>query len=248
MSPRFIEMEANTLDEAKALAYAQIPDGFFVFSESIISDGMPKTIRAIRESLEEAVRESESKIPSQANVLQHVKEVLTERRTLDFYDYSEKGAREQAQRKNSLLSEKIESFQLHEQRSKDFLGLGREKNIYRATYAIQQHVVEIVYQEKAKIRLDLDKEWTDELKLDFLRTFLPDPDSTFSTSSYSHFDAKYKEWCRHHDKKSGNKSGGYSFFGVLDDLIYDDAHGDDPWNNFQLTDKGRAFILSGGQS
>lgn len=247
MPSKIIEIEANTLEEARVIALAQIPNGFFVYSESVVSDATPKTVQTIRESLEEAEREAEWKVPRQANVLQHRNEVVAESRVVDVVAYTEKAIQEREAEWSIMGGWKIESVQLHK-RGSSFLGFPREKNTYRVTLVSERHRVEIIYQEKAKIRLTLDKEWTDELKLDFLRTFLPDPDSSFSTSSYSHFDAKYREWCERHDKRSDNKSGGYSFYGVLDDLIYDDAHGDDAWNVFRLTENGKAFLMAGGPS
>jgi hypothetical protein len=88
-------------------------------------------------------------------------------------------------------------------------------------------------------------EWTDELKLDFLRTFLPNAGASFSDSGRSGFDAKYREWCQHHGIKPFNELGGYSFYRKLDDLICDCGHPDDSWNTFQLTDKGVALLKPG---
>jgi len=91
----------------------------------------------------------------------------------------------------------------------------------------------------------LEAEWTDELKLDFLRTFLPNADAGFSDSSRSGFHEKYSKWCQRHGIKSSNKHGGYSFYGKLDDLIWDDSHPDDAWCEFKLTEKGLALLKGG---
>lgn len=88
-------------------------------------------------------------------------------------------------------------------------------------------------------------EWTDELKLDFLRTFFPNTDARCSDSLRSGFDAKYREWCQRHRIEPSNEHGGFSFYGKLDDLMFDCSHPDDSWNEFVLTEKGRALLKSG---
>jgi hypothetical protein len=89
---------------------------------------------------------------------------------------------------------------------------------------------------------DLSNEWTDELKLDFLKTFLPTVDAIFTDSSRSGFHAKYHEWCERHKIASSNSHGGYSFFGKLDDLICESGNPDDAWNTYELTENGREML------
>lgn len=85
-------------------------------------------------------------------------------------------------------------------------------------------------------------EWTDEVILDFLRTFLPNADAAFSDSSRSGFRVEYLEWCKRQCIKPNNEHGGYSFYGTLDDLIWNCGHPDDAWNIFKLTEKGWALL------
>ena len=85
-------------------------------------------------------------------------------------------------------------------------------------------------------------EWTEQLKLDFLRTFFADDNSILSDSSRSGFHQKYSTWCQNHGISSSNERGGYSFYGKLEDLMWNCSPPDDAWNTYELTDKGRDLL------
>ena len=86
------------------------------------------------------------------------------------------------------------------------------------------------------------QEWTDALKLDFLRTFFRDADASFSNSPRSGLNAKYEEWCRKHGIESGNAHGGYSFYGKLDDVIFEYSDPDVISCTFYLTERGKELM------
>jgi hypothetical protein len=44
MYAQTIEVEADSLDEARARVKAQVPEGLFMLSEQVLSDGKPKTV------------------------------------------------------------------------------------------------------------------------------------------------------------------------------------------------------------
>lgn len=58
------EITAGSLDEARAQVKGKIPHGFFLLSETVVSDGRPVTIRESAETTEQARTAARSKVPS----------------------------------------------------------------------------------------------------------------------------------------------------------------------------------------
>ena len=54
MDENIIEIEAETLEEAREQVKRQIPEGSCLLTELVISDGKPKTVRAIADATEDA--------------------------------------------------------------------------------------------------------------------------------------------------------------------------------------------------
>ena len=92
---------------------------------------------------------------------------------------------------------------------------------------------------------DPANEWTDDVKLDFLRTFFPHADYTLTDSIASGFPEKYPAWCRKHGIPDSNERGGYSFHGKLDDVMSDFTEPEHMWSHYELTDKGRELLKGG---
>jgi hypothetical protein len=75
VEPRIIEVEAETLEEAREQVKAQTPEGLYLLSEQIISDGRPKTTKAQADTTEMAFAKAQGEIPSNAAILE--KKVLS---------------------------------------------------------------------------------------------------------------------------------------------------------------------------
>jgi len=65
-----IEVEAESLEEAREQVKSQIPDGLYLLSEQVISDGKPRTVEIIAETTEEAFAKAQGKVPVGAEILE----------------------------------------------------------------------------------------------------------------------------------------------------------------------------------
>jgi len=69
MGKETIQVEADSLEEARAEIASRIPKGQKVLSERVIADGKQRVIRAAAETVEEALKGARSKIPADAALL-----------------------------------------------------------------------------------------------------------------------------------------------------------------------------------
>jgi hypothetical protein len=65
MNQETFGITADSPEEARPRSKAKIPQGFFLHSERILSDGKPVSIREIVESMEDAVVTTRAKLPSE---------------------------------------------------------------------------------------------------------------------------------------------------------------------------------------
>ena len=61
---RTLNVEADSLEEARRQMESQIPEGLSIRSESIVSDGRPRTATGIAETLEEAYARAQTQVPA----------------------------------------------------------------------------------------------------------------------------------------------------------------------------------------
>jgi len=129
MKQETFEIIAASLEEAKSQAKTKIPQGCFVLSETVLSDGSTVTIRESAESIEAALEAARSKVPGGFRV-EHEKEVRRpERKIIRVAADGEEGARSQAQSqldKNSV----IKKVMLVIPGTKGFLGIRKAQNQY----------------------------------------------------------------------------------------------------------------------
>jgi hypothetical protein len=149
MADNTIEIEAETLEEAREQVKSRIPEGLYLLSERVISDGKPKTARCIADKTGAAFEKAQDGISSDVAVIQ--KKELTSPaqnvRTVEAFD--EQSARTQLESQIGNTA-KIKSLRLAMAGKKGFLGIGKKPNQYDAEVC-QQAVVEITYKAKAKI-------------------------------------------------------------------------------------------------
>jgi hypothetical protein len=144
-----IDVEADSLKEAKERVRSLMPEGQEVISEKVVSDGQKKSAESFAETTEKAFAKAQDKIPGDAVVLEKRVLMTPEERTVKAEGFDEKSAREQVAR-GLGKSAKIQSINLVAAGKKGFLGIGRKPNQYAAE-VFQQAVVKIVYKQKAKI-------------------------------------------------------------------------------------------------
>jgi acyl carrier protein len=159
MPEKGIEIEAESLEEAKEQVKSQTPKGFCVLSEQVIADGRPKTVQAVAETLEAAFAKAHSEIPDNANILEQKELALPERKVISVEASDETNAQSSAglRAKQEFGSTAIvKSLRLIAAGSKGFLGIGAKPDQYEAEI-LQQAVVEVTYKTKAKIRAEIGK-------------------------------------------------------------------------------------------
>jgi len=155
MKQETFEIVAASLEEARSQAKAKIPQGYFVLSETVLSDGRAVTIRESAESTEAARIAARSKMPGGFRV-EHEKETRRpEIKTIRVVADGEEVARSQAQSqldKNSV----IKKIMLAIPGKKGFLGIGRTQNQYDVE--ILKHAeVEIKCTSDAKLSVTICK-------------------------------------------------------------------------------------------
>lgn len=152
-----IEVEADSLEEARSQLNSQIPEGLILLSESILSDGKLQKVEAVAETREAAFAEAQTRLPSNAEVLE--KKVITapEQKTITVEAFDEQIAmsivRSKAHRElgNAVI---VKGVKLILTGSKGFLGIGKKPHRYEAEL-LQQANVEITYRPKVKISVEI---------------------------------------------------------------------------------------------
>jgi hypothetical protein len=98
MTEQTIEIEAETLEEARERVKSQIPEGFYLLSERIISDGKPRTIEAVASTTEEAFTEAQRRLPADVTVLESERRILStpDRTVIAVEAFDENSAKREA--------------------------------------------------------------------------------------------------------------------------------------------------------
>lgn len=154
MTEHKIDIEAESLEEAKEKVRSQIPEGLFLLSEHVISDGKPKSLTTIADTLDAAHKNAHQRVPPNATII-HEKELYSPAHyaiTITAFDESkgESEAKERVRIKWGAVAA-VKGFELKNRGKRGFFGIGRTPNQYEAD-VFQQAVVEITYKEKALIR------------------------------------------------------------------------------------------------
>jgi len=166
MFEKTIEVEADSLEEAREQLKSQIPDDYQVFSEQTVSDGKPQTVKASGETIETALANAQGKIPSSADILEK-KETAPEQKVIEitYEAFDEQSARSNAESEAKKRSDRlrwkmvtVQSVRLVAAGNRGFLGIGKKPNQY--AIELVEHLpptVEITYKAKAKISAKVGK-------------------------------------------------------------------------------------------
>lgn len=154
MKPKqIIEVEADSLFEARKQVKSKMPEGFEIFSENILSDGNIKDIVAIGDTVETAYNEALSRLPPEVEIVEKKELVAPYRKNIVIEAFDEQSAREQIKKENSKTA-RIENFNLLKQGKRGFFGRGKKPDHYEFQI-FQPASVVIRYKKKARIRVVL---------------------------------------------------------------------------------------------
>lgn len=179
MAEKIIEIEADSLKEAREQLKSQIPEGSQVLSERVVSDGKPQTVKTSGDTMEAALAQAQSKIPPNADILEK-KESIPEQKAIKiiveaFDEQSAKSKAEQKVKQRSVNMVTVQTVRLVAAGSKGFLGIGKKPSQYEIE--LLEHLpatVEITYKTKAKISAKIRKHEPGEISCPRCRhTFVP---------------------------------------------------------------------------
>lgn len=151
MERETFEVEAPTLEQARAQARAKVPAGRYVVEEEVIRPGGAETVRGIADSVERAAAQAQAKVPPGARVVgtRTIQEPGEQEVTVAAE--SEQAARRDVQSKLEEGCEVVR-VELDKPGSRGLLGLGRRPNEYRVVVR-RSAIVELEYTSDAKIRV-----------------------------------------------------------------------------------------------
>lgn len=153
MSERVLEIEAESLEEARERLQSSIPDGFQLLSERVVSDGEPKSVRATAETVEKALSEAHGALPDGVEVLESKELATPGIQLISVAAFDEESALSELR---SLVearlgvSADVANLRLIAKGTTGFLGIGKKPNRYQAELR-NPAVVEITYKTKARI-------------------------------------------------------------------------------------------------
>jgi len=153
MSTKVIEVEANSLEEAKVLALARIPEGLDWLSDKVISDGTPQTIQTRAASVEAAFEKAQQNLPNSATIKEKKVIETPSQKTVMVQARSEGKVKKQFEDPSLIVN-----MRLVKQGKKGFLGFGGEASDYEVD-VIQPATVEVIYTPKAKIEITVGKRY-----------------------------------------------------------------------------------------
>ena len=167
MTEKFIETEAETLEEARERVESQIPEGFCLLSEQVLSDGKPKTVEAVADTIEAAFAKAQGQMPANATIMEKKGLSAPEQRVITVESFDQQGAEAEAGRQAKVKfgdTTVVKSLKLTVVGKKGFLGMGKTPNQYEAE-VLQQAVAQITYKTKAKIAVNVGKQsWADVIE------------------------------------------------------------------------------------
>ena len=164
MTERTMEVEADSLDEARKRVKSQIPHGLQIATEEILSDGATRSVKGVADTPDDASREAESKLPDEAEVVERkVQQPARQVVTVDAFD--EPTARIHVEQ-GLTPPARVEDVALKKPGKKGLFGMGKKPNTYDV-HVVQPAVVEIKYKTKALIRVELQESpdvWAQKLE------------------------------------------------------------------------------------
>jgi hypothetical protein len=152
---KIIEAEAESVPEARKIINSQIPKKLNLISEEIISDGLPKTVEAVANTIQEAFIKAQEGIPPGANILERKEVAVPCQKVVIVEAFDEQNANAVAMQgiENKAT---IKAIRLTVSGKPGFLGMGKKPNRYEAEL-FYKAVVTITYKTRAKISAKIGK-------------------------------------------------------------------------------------------
>ncbi len=148
-----LEIERESLEEARAEAKAKTPPGLSILSEKVLSDG--KTMSAVgqADTVEEASSLAKGRVPAGVTVVAEKLTVVPGRRTIEVEAWDEAAAAAKVKEQIPGTS-RVESIVLKAPGRKGVLGIGKTPGTYSAA-VFQPALFEVSYKGKARIRVEI---------------------------------------------------------------------------------------------
>lgn len=154
-----IYAEGDSVDAVREQLKSQVPEGFQIRLEQILSDGKPITVKESADTGEAAFAKAESKIPAEAEVISRKELTPAKLHTVTIEANNEQDLQSNAKfqvRTKFNNTATVRGYKLSVAGRKGFLGVGAKPNQYEVEI-LQQAVVEITYKMKVKMSAVIDK-------------------------------------------------------------------------------------------
>ena len=146
-----LEIQADSLEDARRQATEKIPAGLYLWSEEVLADGKPQIVTASAETEECALAAAAAKVPADTQTTSNSIRTTPSRRVVETEAWDEASAREQVERQFDDTA-RVEAVRLKTPGKPGFLGLGKKKAVYEAD-VFQSAVAAAEYKLSARIRI-----------------------------------------------------------------------------------------------
>jgi len=166
---RILQLEGTTLDEVKKRINNNLPDGYRVVAEEVLSDGAIKSIQGQGDTVEEAFAKAKKELQRNLaveNVLDHKVLKMPETTFVQVEEFpqgrfeAEPNARKQANERFAHLGT-CKKLELKEQARSGFFGIGKKPHKFEAEM-FNPALVELTYKSKAVISLTIKEQTNSE--------------------------------------------------------------------------------------
>ncbi len=153
MPEKTIEIEAASLEEARAQAKEQIPAGWLTLSEEVLAEGGPGSVQAMADTSEEALEKANAGVPAKATAVKRkeVRAPATIDLRVEAHDQAEASKAAHAKMDKTM---RLASLRVVTPGKKGVLGLGRKPHQYVAKI-VKQAIVEVSWEQKARLRVKI---------------------------------------------------------------------------------------------
>jgi len=144
-----VEVEAETLEEARSRVRLQVPEGLHLLREEVVSDGMPRTVQGVADAVEAAYADAQSHVPAGAHIIDKRQLLAPAQKVITVEAPDEQSAMKDVA-SQAGDSATIKSLHMVAPGRRRLLVFGKTPNLYKAR-VFQQAVVEVTYQAPARI-------------------------------------------------------------------------------------------------
>lgn len=153
MTNRVIEVEADSLESARAEVRSKVPPDQVVLNERVISDGKPQTVRKCAETTAEALKLACQQVPAGARVIEEKKLTDAQSKTLTVEVFTEQKIPAEIER---LLGAEgiIKAKRLVTAARNGFLGIGKRPAVFEVEVFLPAQA-SVTWKTQAKIAAEI---------------------------------------------------------------------------------------------